>query len=201
MTISCLKPPNSFTLHNWANSCLLGIFLPPHPFEPASWIHSLLFHLTRRYSFLTLTLAIIASKKPPETPHPKAVYTPNLTLSGNLAFCADFIICLLKNNILEQRRSLALLKGTQMITVLNHIVRSQRGQPIGVGFGERQTWVKIHRSNLTVCPWVSQFTSLNFWFPFIYKMGKWITCSAKHPGVRKIPWRRKWQPTPVFLPG
>ena len=22
-----------------------------------------------------------------------------------------------------------------------------------------------------------------------------------HPWVRKIPWRRKWQPTPVFLPG
>ena len=21
------------------------------------------------------------------------------------------------------------------------------------------------------------------------------------PGVRKIPWRRKWQPAPVFLPG
>ena len=21
------------------------------------------------------------------------------------------------------------------------------------------------------------------------------------PSVRKIPWRRKWQPTPVFLPG
>ena len=21
-----------------------------------------------------------------------------------------------------------------------------------------------------------------------------------HPWVRKIPWRRKWQPTPVFLP-
>ena len=21
------------------------------------------------------------------------------------------------------------------------------------------------------------------------------------PGFRKIPWRRKWQPTPVFLPG
>ena len=30
-------------------------------------------------------------------------------------------------------------------------------------------------------------------------------CSAEDPGfnpwVRKIPWRRKWQPTPVFLPG
>jgi len=25
---------------------------------------------------------------------------------------------------------------------------------------------------------------------------------AQSPGqVRKIPWRRKWQPTPVFLPG
>ena len=23
----------------------------------------------------------------------------------------------------------------------------------------------------------------------------------KDPGVRKIPWRKKWQPTPVFLPG
>ena len=22
-----------------------------------------------------------------------------------------------------------------------------------------------------------------------------------NPGVRNIPWRRKWQPTPVFLPG
>ena len=22
-----------------------------------------------------------------------------------------------------------------------------------------------------------------------------------HPWVRKIPWRRNWQPTPVFLPG
>ena len=22
-----------------------------------------------------------------------------------------------------------------------------------------------------------------------------------HPWVRKIPWMRKWQPTPVFLPG
>ena len=71
MTISCLKPPNSFTLHNWANSCLLGIFLPPHPFEPESWIHSLLFHLTRRYSFLTLTLAIIPSKSLPRLPTPR----------------------------------------------------------------------------------------------------------------------------------
>jgi len=35
--------------------------------------------------------------------------------------------------------------------------------------------------------------------------GKESTCRCKrcgfNPWVRKIPWRRAWQPTPVFLPG
>ena len=35
--------------------------------------------------------------------------------------------------------------------------------------------------------------------------GKESACQCRRPGfdpwVRKIPWRRKWQPTPVFLPG
>ena len=35
--------------------------------------------------------------------------------------------------------------------------------------------------------------------------GKEPTCQYRRPGfdpwIRKIPWRRKWQPTPVFLPG
>ena len=35
--------------------------------------------------------------------------------------------------------------------------------------------------------------------------GKESTCNARRswsdPRVRKIPWRREWQPTPVFLPG
>ena len=35
--------------------------------------------------------------------------------------------------------------------------------------------------------------------------GKESTCQRRRcgldPWVRKIPWRRKWQPTPVFLPG
>ena len=35
--------------------------------------------------------------------------------------------------------------------------------------------------------------------------GKRICLQCRRPGfnpwVRKIPWRRKWQPTPVFLPG
>ena len=36
-------------------------------------------------------------------------------------------------------------------------------------------------------------------------MGEESACNAGDPGsiprVVKIPWRRKWQPTPVFLPG
>ena len=35
-------------------------------------------------------------------------------------------------------------------------------------------------------------------------VGEQCTCSAGRgfdPCVRKIPWSRKWQPTPVFLPG
>ena len=35
--------------------------------------------------------------------------------------------------------------------------------------------------------------------------GKEFTCNVGRPGfdpwVGKIPWRRAWQPTPVFLPG
>ena len=35
--------------------------------------------------------------------------------------------------------------------------------------------------------------------------GKACTCQCMRPGfepwVREIPWRRKWEPTPVFLPG
>ena len=38
--------------------------------------------------------------------------------------------------------------------------------------------------------------------------GEELACQCKRrkilwfdPQIRKIPWRRKWQPTPVFLPG
>ena len=48
---------------------------------------------------------------------------------------------------------------------------------------------------------------------YIYRLPWWFsgkesTCQCRrcrrhgfNPRVRKIPWRRKWQPTPVFLPG
>ena len=42
-------------------------------------------------------------------------------------------------------------------------------------------------------------------FPGASHTGKESACQCRRhgfdPWVRKIPWRRKWQPTPVFLPG
>ena len=50
---------------------------------------------------------------------------------------------------------------------------------------------------LFVLPWGN---GLPRWF-----IGKESTCQCRrcrfHPWVGKIAWRRKWQPTPVFLPG
>ena len=44
------------------------------------------------------------------------------------------------------------------------------------------------------------FDGIPWWF-----RGKEFTCQCRrhgfNPWVRRIPWRRKWQPTPVFLPG
>ena len=41
--------------------------------------------------------------------------------------------------------------------------------------------------------------------PLVAQMVKESTCQCRRlgfiPWVRKIPWRRAWQPTPVFLPG
>ena len=40
-------------------------------------------------------------------------------------------------------------------------------------------------------------TKTGIWKP----LGKVSACNVGDPGVKKIPWRRKWQPTPVLLPG
>ena len=70
---------------------------------------------------------------------------------------------------------------------------------------------KIHKDNTrkgdvkTFC-WVTQ-TELSFNTPLLPWWLRWETICLKcwrpgfDPWVRKIPWRRKWLPTPVFLPG
>ena len=61
------------------------------------------------------------------------------------------------------------------------------------------------------CPFPSSFSSSGSLrvgkFPMLpgWLSGKESACQSRRhefdPWVRKIPWRRKWQPTPIFLPG
>ena len=55
----------------------------------------------------------------------------------------------------------------------------------------------------SICPYLCQYPGPHRWLS-----GKEFTCQCRshrrcqfNPGVRKIPWKRKRQPTPVFLPG
>ena len=68
---------------------------------------------------------------------------------------------------------------------------------LGMSNIERQIWDRGQRS----------------WLLFEHSFPRWLSskesaCQCRrhrrcrfNPWVRKIPWRRKWQPTPVFLPG
>ena len=62
----------------------------------------------------------------------------------------------------------------------------------------RHDWVTKHTSTSLVCP-------LRISRGFSSGAGKESICQCRrwgsNPWVRKIPWRRKWQPTLVFLPG
>ena len=52
----------------------------------------------------------------------------------------------------------------------------------------------------TIEPWIWRLARLPWWLS-----GKESACQCRRhqfdPWVRKIPWRRKWQPPSVFLPG
>ena len=64
---------------------------------------------------------------------------------------------------------------------------------------------QLHSPPLTLWPLseVAAFSHV-FWLPRWFS-DKESTCQRRRcgfdPWVRKIPWRRKWQPVPVFLPG
>ena len=57
-----------------------------------------------------------------------------------------------------------------------------------------------YNPNLRPNQWLYNDIGLPLWFN-----GKGSACQCRslgfNPWVRKIPWRRKWQPTPVFLSG
>ena len=76
------------------------------------------------------------------------------------------------------------------------------------GVAKRWTWVSNFHFSLYLCIW--QFhcpINLGKAFPggSVIKKKKKICLQCRrhsfHPWVRKIPWKRKWQPTPVFLSG
>ena len=74
------------------------------------------------------------------------------------------------------------------------------------------SYVYCKKTNRTLTPIVTWSTDLPQRCQVIrgkglpwWLSGKEFACQCRrhgfHPWVRKIPWRRKWQPTPVFLPG
>ena len=82
-------------------------------------------------------------------------------------------------------------------------------KPTGVNIYENLTRAKIYYLGawannhfLDTCVLTYTYTHPNLmWFPSIqlnFRSHRWY---GFNPRVRKIPWRRKWQHTPVFLPG
>ena len=71
---------------------------------------------------------------------------------------------------------------------------------------EKTRWTASWTSRCIICvpPGLSESSHLYLGLPR-WPSGKESTCQCRrrgfYPWVGKIPWRRKWQPTPVFLPG
>ena len=85
---------------------------------------------------------------------------------------------------------------TQMNLALNKETRGHREQTVvasGEGRGEMEWKAGLRR-------WKPWHTGFPRWL-----RGKEPACQHRRlefdPWVREMPWRRKWQPTPVFLPG
>ena len=54
--------------------------------------------------------------------------------------------------------------------------------------------------------WKDKGIYINKGFPLAQRKGIRLQCRIRRrcgfiPWVRKTPWRRAWQPTPIFLPG
>ena len=70
---------------------------------------------------------------------------------------------------------------------------------------DREAWRAVVRGVTKSQTWLSDWTELNFLMGFfdgsIHLQCRRHRRRGSDPQVGKIPWRRKWQPTPVFLPG
>ena len=77
------------------------------------------------------------------------------------------------------------------------------------GEGTKDPWLCLLTKLLLFCPvafvpLLSSLIQLILWLKTWFS-SKESACQCRwcgfSPCIRKIPWRRKWQPTPVFLPG
>ena len=73
------------------------------------------------------------------------------------------------------------------------------------GCGERQKERKQKEGWVIGSILVWEFPYENISFLLVAQVDKESACQCRRydfsPWVRKIPWRREWKPTPVFLPG
>ena len=61
-----------------------------------------------------------------------------------------------------------------------------------------ETRTQLWSSGTNIVEWM--ISGLPWWLSGKESTCQWRRCGFD-PWVRKIPWREKWQPTPVFLPG
>ena len=101
-----------------------------------------------------------------------------------------------------------IFKKSKCFTYGYHLSTSMSKGSVHVFFKrEHQAWNECNPSALCNVQVEIKQTAVHTW-------GGWTSQVVKHwrihlpsrrrgfdPWVRKIPWRRKWQPTPVFLPG
>ena len=87
-------------------------------------------------------------------------------------------------------------------SLLPHILASIWCVVSALGFGlSNRCVVVIHGFHLPLPDAVQRGASFHTGFPCGSVVKNVSSNAGLDPWVRKIPWRRKWQPTPVLLPG
>ena len=113
-----------------------------------------------------------------------------ITWPPSLCLCLSFMTCVMRFRVYPDNPGCSNLKASKLITFANTL------------FPNKITLI-VQGLRSSHVFWGPLFNPLGFpggWFS-----GKESACQCKKhrfdPWVRKIPWRRKWQPTPVILPG
>ena len=116
---------------------------------------------------------------------PSSEYSGLMSLRMNFRIDPFFIIVCYSSLCLE------LSPDTCLACLLKHTLVLSSSCSVGTDGGALSTFPDLSFLTLQGLPWRLS--------------DKEPTCQCRrrrfHPWVKKSPWRRKWQPTPVFLPG